>query len=210
MDLDMHTSLHVDLDLDLALAVPADPVEAIERLFARHGDTLYDGARAEPVTALSHALQCAQLAEWAGAAPPLVAAALLHDIGHFLQASGDDPFDDTRDDRHEEAAVPFLARAFGDAVMQPVRLHVAAKRWLVGVDPGYAGTLSPASVHSLALQGGPMDEPQRRRFEAQPFAMDAASLRRWDDLAKVPGRATPPLSYYLALLDELRHRPAAA
>jgi phosphonate degradation associated HDIG domain protein len=181
----------------------------IEALFARHGGTLYEGARAEPVTALAHALQCAQLAEWAHADTSLVAAALLHDVGHFVELDIDlDRPGDRTDDRHEEAAVPLLAQAFDASVTEPVRLHVAAKRYLVRVDGRHAETLSPASVHSLALQGGPMGDDELRRFEALPFAMDAVQLRRWDDLAKVPGKRTPPLSYYLALLDELQVRPA--
>jgi phosphonate degradation associated HDIG domain protein len=183
-------------------------IDRIERLFARHGRGLYDGLRAEPVTALEHALQCAQLAEWAHADSALVAAALLHDIGHFLE-EGDESLDldDLSDDRHEERAVPFLARAFDASVTEPVRLHVQAKRYLVRIDARYAETLTPASQHSLQLQGGPMSDAEMRRFEALPFAMDAVQLRRWDDLAKVPGKRTPPLAYYLALLDELRMRP---
>jgi phosphonate degradation associated HDIG domain protein len=191
----------MDLTHDLSF------IDRIEHLFARHGGSLYDGARAEPVTALAHALQCAQLAEWAHADASLVAAALLHDVGHFLQLDIDLDADEATDDRHEEAAVPFLAQAFDASVTEPVRLHVAAKRYLVRVDARYADTLSPASVHSLALQGGPMGDDELNHFESLPFAMDSVQLRRWDDLAKVPGKRTPPLSYYLALLEELQMRP---
>lgn len=175
-------------------------VDRIEALFARHGASAYEGDRRESVTALEHALQCAQLAEWAGADTPLVAAAFLHDVGHFVEGVA---ADDRHDDVHEHRAVPFLAAAYGREVTEPVRLHVAAKRYLVAVEPGYLEGLSPASRHSLALQGGPMDAAERVAFEAQPWAMSAAQLRRWDDAAKVPGRATPPLGYYLALLREL-------
>jgi phosphonate degradation associated HDIG domain protein len=180
----------------------------IEQLFAQHGHQAYEGHRQEPVSALAHALQCAQLAEWAHADAPLVAAALLHDIGHFLAA-------DTvirapaADDAHEVLAIPFLATGFDSAVTEPVRLHVQAKRFLVRVDQHYARQLSPASQHSLYLQGGPMDDDEIAAFEVQPFARDAVQLRRWDDLAKQADRKTPPLSYYLALLDELRGRPFA-
>ncbi|MEO7243150.1 MAG: HD domain-containing protein, partial [Variovorax sp.] len=125
-------------------------IAAIEDLFERHGDSLYEGERQEAVTPLEHALQCAQLAGWAHAAPPLVAAALLHDLGHLLASSepritgGADDTDDA-DDAHELRALPFLARAFGSAVTEPVRLHVAAKRYLVRVDEKYTLQLSPAS-----------------------------------------------------------------
>ncbi len=179
-----------------------DVIERIEHLFELHGQKHYDGARQEPVTALDHALQCAQLAEWADAEPTLVAAALLHDIGHFLEA--DDHVPEDMDDAHELLALPFLMRAFGPAVAEPVRLHVEAKRYLVAATPGYLATLSPASVHSLSLQGGPMSPAERAVFDAMPFSRHALALRRWDDLAKEAGKRTPPLDYYLAMLQQLR------
>ena len=179
-------------------------IERIETLFVQHGSHAYEGARKESVSALAHALQCAQLAEWANADAPLVAAAFLHDIGHFIVA---DPEGDDVDDVHELRALPFLAEGFGASVIEPVRLHVQAKRYLVAVDAGYASTLSPASVHSLALQGGPMSVDERRRFEDLPFFQQAVSLRRWDDLAKEPGKTTPSLAYYLALLEEVQQQP---
>lgn len=182
-------------------------VARIARLFDDHGHVPYDGARREAVTATEHALQCAQLAEWAHATPELVAAAFLHDVGHFLAAEAIARADDV-DDRHEILAVPFLAQAFGDAVVEPVRLHVEAKRFLVRVDDDYAAALSPASVHSLALQGGPMNDDEIRRFKALPHAEDAVRLRRWDDLAKTAGRPTPSVSRYLALLAVLADRTA--
>ncbi len=176
----------------------------IESLFTQHGSQAYDGSRRESVTALQHALQCAQLAEWAHADDALVAAALLHDLGHFLTPiEGDDD-----DDCHETIALPYLAGGFGARVLEPIRLHVAAKRYLVATDAGYLAGLSPASVHSLALQGGPMSAIEVAEFDANPFAMDAVQLRRWDDLAKTPDQATPPLGYYLALLEGLQLAPA--
>lgn len=185
-----------------------DIVEQIDRLFATHGHVAYDGARREAVSALEHALQCAQLAEWAHAERSLVAAAFLHDVGHFLAAEAV-ARNDRVDDRHEELAIPFLASAFDAAVTEPVRLHVHAKRYLVRIDEPYARSLSPASVHSLALQGGPMRDDEMERFEDLPFALEAVQLRRWDDLAKEPGRRTPPVDWYLALLEELIERPFA-
>jgi len=183
-------------------------VSQIERLFARHGHIPYEGARREAVTALQHALQCAQLAEWAHADAPLVAAALLHDLGHFLAAGAVPKFEPV-DDEHEMLALPLLAHGFDVDVTEPIRLHVQAKRYLVRVDADYAAQLSPASVHSLALQGGPLDDAELAAFEVLPFAEHAVLLRRWDDGAKLPGRQTPPLDYYLALLDDLLDRPFA-
>jgi phosphonate degradation associated HDIG domain protein len=179
-------------------------MDDIEALFLRHGNQAYDDSRREPVTALQHALQCAQLAEWAHADDALVAAAFLHDIGHFIAADGGEQLDD----RHEMQALPLLAPRFGPEVLEPIRLHVAAKRYLVATDPGYLRGLSMASVHSLGLQGGAMTAAEVAAFEATPFAMDAVQLRRWDDLAKVPGQTTPSLDYYLALIDDLQRSRA--
>jgi phosphonate degradation associated HDIG domain protein len=184
-----------------------DLVDRIEALFARHGQRPYDGARREAVTALEHALQCAQLAEWAHAEPALVAASLLHDVGHFIDTGA---VTDRIDDVHEMRAVPLLAEAFGAAVVEPVRLHVQAKRYLVATDRRYRATLSPASVHSLDLQGGAMVDDEVRLFEALPHAIEAVALRRWDDQAKQAGRKTPPLGYYLPLLKDLMHAGAAS
>jgi phosphonate degradation associated HDIG domain protein len=175
----------------------------IEALFAEQGERLYDDRRREGVTALQHALQCAQLAEWAHADPPLIAAALLHDIGHFLSPGRE--IDDL-DDAHEVWGLEMLAQGFGADVLEPIRLHVQAKRYLVAVDAGYVSKLSAASVHSLTLQGGPMTSAEMQAFALSPHAAQALQLRRWDDVAKEPGRTTPPLGYFLALLDDVRQR----
>ncbi|NRF69678.1 HD domain-containing protein [Aquincola sp. S2] len=182
-----------------------DVIERIAELYRQHGSRPYDGGRRESVTALEHALQCAQLAEWAGAEPSLVAAALLHDIGDFV---GDGS--DGADNHHELRAQDVIGDGFGAEVLDPIRLHVAAKRYLVSTEPGYADALSPASQLSLALQGGPMSSDEVQRFEEEAYAPQALLLRRWDDAAKTPGKPTPSLDYYLVLLQELREqaRPA--
>ena len=173
-------------------------VDDIELLFTVHGSRPYDGQRRESVTALEHALQCAQLAEWSQVDNTLVVAALLHDIGHFAAAA----VGDAVDDEHEQRAATLLGGVFPAAVIEPVRLHVQAKRYLVATDAKYLTGLSSASVHSLGMQGGAMSPAECRRFETTPFAQDAVVLRRWDDSAKVPARKTPPLVYYLQLLRE--------
>lgn len=164
-------------------------------LFRTQGASQYG---AEAVSQQQHALQCAHLAEKSGASPTLVAAALLHDLGHLLPrpsvvASGGD-------DLHQFLAIPFLRGVFSDAVLEPIRMHVDAKRYLCHVDRHYWSTLSSASQLSLKLQGGPFSGVEAARFIAQPFACDAVALRRWDDRAKDPG-ATPPLwDHYVAVL----------
>ena len=153
----------------------------------------------EAVSQEQHALQCAQLAEQARRPPVLVAAALLHDLGHLVRVERQG--DDARNDLHEFAAIPFLRGLFPDAVIEPIRLHVDAKRYLCATRPGYGDTLSPASRRSLELQGGPFTALEAHRFIAQPFAFDAVALREWDDCAKSPTVATPGWGHYRRALE---------
>jgi phosphonate degradation associated HDIG domain protein len=182
-------------------------IEQIEILFAKHGQNVHDGAPDQSVSALSHALQCAQLAQWGNAEAPLVAAALLHDLGHFVERSEPAKPDAADDEPHEQRALALLSEGFGADVLEPIRLHVQAKRYLVASDPAYAATLAPMSASSLEKQGGPMSAEEMRAFERLPHAADAVRLRRWDEQAKVPGKRTPPIEYYLTVLDEVLQQP---
>jgi phosphonate degradation associated HDIG domain protein len=147
-----------------------------------------------------HALQAAWLAEREDAGAALVTAALLHDIGHMVHDLGDDPAGHGIDDRHEERGHEWLVGWFGPSVTEPVRLHVAAKRYLCAVDSGYFGKLSRDSVLSLSLQGGPMSPPEVAAFEALPGYKDAVRLRRWDEAAKVKDLDTPVFAHFAAFV----------
>ena len=173
-------------------------VDDIMRLFARRGASAYHG---EAVSQAEHALQAAELAEQEGAPDALVVAALLHDVGHLLDGQDEDLAHRGIDGRHEEAGSHWLARHFGPEVIEPIRLHVAAKRYLCAVDPAYRNGLSPASRLSLSVQGGPMGDEERTQFEANPYYRDAIRLRHWDDTAKVPGLEVPGLGHYHDRLD---------
>jgi phosphonate degradation associated HDIG domain protein len=182
-------------------------VEAIEDLFAGPGACDYLG---EPVTIGTHMLQAGALADAAGAGAALVAAALLHDIGHLRQETsrgglpgGSSPPASTADSRHGEAGAAWLSQWFGQAVTEPVRLHVPAKRYLCAVEPGYFGLLSEESVRTLARQGGPMTQAEAAAFEALPHARDAVSVRRWDDEAKDPAVTPPGFAHFAPLLAAL-------
>ena len=166
-------------------------VEIIGELFAGPGARDHLG---EPVTIGTHMLQAGTLAEAAGADPPLVAAALLHDIGHLRHEP---------DSRHGEAGARWLSQWFGDEVTEPVRLHVAAKRYLCAAEPGYLGLLSAESVRTLALQGGPMTQDEVAAFDALPHARDAVAVRRWDDQAKDPAVTPSGFAHFAPLLDAL-------
>ncbi len=182
---------------------PTELIDRIERLFADRGGSEYYG---EAVSQLEHALQSADLAERNGEPAEVIAAALLHDIGHMLHGHGEDFAAQGIDDRHEELGVRFLQKAFGPGVTEPVRLHVAAKRYLTAVRPGYLATLSPASVRSLELQGGPMTADEARGFEAGPHFAAAVKVREYDDRAKVVGLATPPFAHFRHYLEQVATR----
>jgi phosphonate degradation associated HDIG domain protein len=168
-------------------------VDEIFVLFESRGEQAYFG---EPVSQAEHALQAAHQAEKEGAPDALVIAALLHDIGHLLHGLPEEVADRGVDGRHEAVGQAWLSRHFGPEIAEPVRLHVAAKRYLCAVDPGYREQLSPASIQSLALQGGPFSEAEVREFEQHPYYREAVQLRRWDDQAKVPGLLVPGLEHY--------------
>jgi [1-hydroxy-2-(trimethylamino)ethyl]phosphonate dioxygenase len=170
-----------------------DPIEQILAILQEKGGAEYGSER---VTQLEHALQSAHLAEAAGAAPALIAAALLHDFGHMIHDLGRNAAERGLDDRHEVRGRDWLGQWFAEDVTAPVRLHVDAKRYLCAVDPGYFATLSPASVRSLQLQGGPFAVDRAESFIGLPHAPAAVELRRWDDTAKEPGRRTPDLAHF--------------
>jgi phosphonate degradation associated HDIG domain protein len=198
---------HVSTMSDRVRDPPSSVVEVLG-LLSRRGDRRYAG---EPVSHREHALQCASLAVAEGAAAPLVSACLLHDVGHLLadgrcdgSADGDPVATPTLsgiDDGHERTGPAWLGRLFPSSVLQPIRWHVDAKRYLAAAEPGYLATLSEDSRRSLALQGGPLTADEAALFLARPWAQEAIRLRRWDDAAKVPGARTLPLEELARWLD---------
>lgn len=179
-------------------------LDRIAELFATRGHALYGG---EAVTQLAHGLQAASLAVAAGGSSAEVAAALLHDVGHLLHGLGDDCADHGIDDRHEELGWRFLARHFPPAVSEPVRLHVAAKRYLCAAERGYSDSLSGPSIVSLKLQGGPMTAAEASEFERHPHYAAAVALRKRDDEAKVPDLPTPTFAEFRPHLEACLVRP---
>lgn len=171
-----------------------DPVGLIADLIDGKGERQYGLSH---VNQRAHALQAAWLAEKDGCAPSLVAAALVHDIGHMVHDLGDDPAAEGIDDHHEDQGDAFLRRWFGPDVTEPVRLHVAAKRYLCATEPSYFAKLSDDSVRSLDLQGGPMRPDEVASFEAIPQFQAAVQLRRYDEAAKVKGLETPDVAHFL-------------
>lgn len=185
--------------MNTVLAELSTPESVIELMTGRGGESYFG----EPVTVLEHCLQAAFFAHNAESPDTLIAAALLHDVGHLLHLQGEDVADTGVDTRHEELANRTLAAHLPAAVTEPILLHVAAKRYLCFADPAYADALSASSVLSLRLQGGPMSEREAKAFLALPFAQEAIALRHWDDEAKIEGLAVPEISSYLPLLKTL-------
>ena len=170
-----------------------DVIERLMILYLEKGVAQYGR---EAVSQTEHALQCAALAEAEDADDALIAAALLHDVGHLVSKNDDAGTNDL----HERIGWGFLRTNFGPEVSEPIHLHVEAKRYLCAVDSSYFGILSPASVHSLELQGGWHTPAEALNFEKVAFYKDAVNLRRWDDRAKVPKLATRALADYTDLL----------
>jgi len=175
-------------------------VDEVFALLESGGGEAYFG---EPVTVLEHSLQAALFVERKGCDGTLIAAGLLHDLGHLLHSEGEDAATRGLDTQHEELAVAALGEHLPAAVLDPIRLHVAAKRYLCFAEPRYLSALSPASVESLALQGGPMSAAEANEFLALPHAREALTVRRADDAAKVQDLKVPQLGAYRALVESL-------
>ncbi|MEE2753521.1 MAG: HD domain-containing protein [Candidatus Latescibacterota bacterium] len=172
-------------------------IDQIIDTFLRNGNALYDGG--EVVTLSQHALQAAHFAEQEGKPALLVAAALLHDYGHVMDES-EDTVDRNADGRHELLGSKFLEQHFVPEVTEPVKLHVAAKRYLCATEDEYFAKLSPVSVRSLELQGGPFSPKQAKAFEQKSHYAEAVQVRRYDEQAKAPDLVTSDFKHFLECL----------
>ncbi|MEM7267699.1 MAG: HD domain-containing protein [Pseudomonadota bacterium] len=179
-------------------------MQEIWTALAARGGEEYGG---EAVTMLQHGLQCAALAEREGAGDVLVTAGLLHDIGHMVDVPEGENIETLAnkgiDAEHEDVGALFLRQWYGDDVIWPIRHHVAAKRYLCLRKPGYMDELSPASVKSLNLQGGPFTDDEASEFLKMPFAHEGVRLRIWDDLGKDPEMETPPLEHFIEIAERV-------
>lgn len=97
---------------------------------------------------------------------------------------------------YEEVAVTHLSRWYGPAVTQPIRMHVAAKSYLYTTSFDDFTALSPVSIASLKVLGGPFTDDGAAAFIEHPFARDAVRLRNWDDRAKGTEARTPALKEF--------------
>ena len=178
--------------------------DEIIAIYGRRGAEAYFG---ECVSVTEHGLQAAWFALEEGAPANLIIAALLHDIGHLVDEVPDDFAEWNHDQHHERVGAAWLARRFGPEVSDPVRLHVPAKRYLCATEAGYFSNLSPASVRTLQLQGGPMPAAGIAAFERETYFRDAVRVRRWDDRAKVADLKVPGLAAYRTLIETQTKNP---
>jgi phosphonate degradation associated HDIG domain protein len=193
----------------------ARTTETIFDLYEAHGGAEYAGER---ITQLEHMVQAAQLAEEEGHEEEVILASFLHDIGHIcvwgrLESEGPENGDSDnviarmggfgiRD--HEEIGAEFLTqRGFSRRLVRMVESHVEAKRWLVLREPGYYEQLSEASKRTLEFQGGPMDKEEAAAFEQYPLFGLIIRMRKWDEQAKIEGKALPDMGRYRAMM--IRH-----
>lgn len=183
----------------------ASPVDQILEIFAAYGSDHFDE---KDVTQLGHALQCATHAERAGESAAMITACLLHDIGHLINPDARAAIGRGEDAEHEQLAVDYLSAWFGDDVLQPIRWHVDAKRYLTATDPGYFARLSEGSVKSLEVQGGPYSADEIAAFEALAYHREAVKLRQWDEAAKDPHAEIPPMEHFRPYI-EAALRPSA-
>jgi phosphonate degradation associated HDIG domain protein len=173
-------------------------IDQIFAIFDLHGSENYG----EDITQLQHALQAAFLARQQGLGDALVVAGLLHDVGQFINEAGWSAERRGTDAQHEIVGAQWLSRHFPPSVTEPIRLHVAAKRYLCAVEPDYAALLSRASILSMAVQGGPMTSSEVSDFRSEPFFMESVQLRRLDEEAKLKDFLVPDLASYRLLLTD--------
>lgn len=173
-------------------------IDKILNVFNERGGRSYG----EDVTELEHALQTAEFAKQFGEPDAIVLSCLLHDYGHMLHDLGEDIAHHGVDAQHEELGAKLLKGLFPEEILEPIRLHVAAKRYLCWKEPSYIQGLSASSLLSLRLQGGPMSDPEANAFASLPHYYAAVQVRRYDDMGKVPGMKTASLESYRGLIEK--------
>jgi len=142
--------------------------------------SLYIG---EKVTMSEHMIQTAMLAEKAKCDDDLICSCLLHDYGHFILENPDELVKLSVDGQHENIGYEYLKSFFKKEIVEPIKYHVLAKRYLAR-EKNYFDLLSEASKTSLKLQGGALNQDESIKFEAQEYFKSSILLRKFDEAAK--------------------------
>ena len=142
--------------------------------------SLYIG---EKVTISEHMIQSAMIAENAKSSSNLICSCLLHDYGHFILEDPDKLVKKKIDGKHEDIGYEYLKRFFNKDVVEPIKYHVLAKRYLAR-EKKYFNLLSDASKISLKLQGGVLNKKKSKEFEKKDFFKNSIKLRKFDEVAK--------------------------
>ena len=163
----------------------------------QNNNSLYIG---EKVTMTEHMIQTAMLAEENHSSQSLICACLLHDYGHFIIEDPDHLVSKSINGKHEDIGFNFLNNYFKPEVVEPIRLHVQAKRYLCR-KKSYWGALSEASKVSLKLQGGVMSDVETEKFNSLKFHYEAILLRKYDDEGKIPNIKMKKIEEYRNLIN---------
>jgi predicted HD phosphohydrolase len=168
---------------------PDEIIDEIRKAFAACGHLDYG----ESISMQEHMLQAACLAEKSGEDDAVIVATLLHDYGHLVCNNGIDNY-------HEDIGAKALENWFEEDIVGAIRLHVDAKRYLCAATPAYRDKLSEASITTLEVQGGPMNEEEMAAFREMSGYRLALKVRVYDDLGKEPQMERPDLDYYVPKL----------
>ena len=170
----------------------------IEKIIKKYktNKSLYIG---EKVTITEHMIQSAMLAEKNKSSSSLVCASLLHDYGHFILDNPDELVNRKEDGKHEDLGYRYLKKYFKKNVVEPIKNHVKAKRYLAR-NQKYYRILSPASIASLHLQGGVMNDEEAKKFEKEKYFADSIKLRKFDEASKKIGIEMKDINEYKRLL----------
>ena len=173
-------------------------MNVIEKIIDKfqNNKSLYIG---EKVTIAEHMIQSAMMAEKTKSKDTLICSCLLHDYGHFILEDPDALVREKKDGKHEDVGYEYLKKYFKEEIVEPIKNHVLAKRYLAR-DQKYFNLLSPASITSLKLQGGLMSDDEAQTFEKNKYFKDSIKLRRFDEAAKNEGVKIKDIIEYKSLL----------
>ena len=163
----------------------------------KNNKSLYIG---EKITMSEHMIQSAMLAEKTKVNDDLICSCLLHDYGHFIIEDPDELVKNDKDGEHESIGYEYLKNFFKKEIVEPIKYHVLAKRYLAR-DKKYFNFLSDASKTSLRLQGGALNDKESKEFEKKNYFKNSVLVRKFDESAKKTGVKIKTIDEYKSLLN---------